>query len=102
MDFSYRQLGAASSTRSLAVRIYPGIKNAGKAVRHESDHSRLRIEPHAEAIGHSRLHVLGEFEDLRTGRAAMIDEHEGVLLGDRGIAATQSLQSSRFDEPCGR
>jgi hypothetical protein len=67
--------------------------------RRGSNHERFRLQRYAETSQDGLLDAARKRPDLRTARAAVVDQHKRVLIGDSGIAFAESLEAAGFDQP---
>lgn len=59
------------------------------------------MEVQVEALEDALLDAGGEVQDLGAGGVAVVDEDEGVVGGDAGVAVAVAFPAAGVDEPAG-
>src|SRR5688500_726388 len=67
-----------------------------------ADDARFGLQRHAETGAHGCGYTPREIEQLRTGGAAVVDQHQCMRSGNTGIAVAMPLPAALVDQPCRR
>ena len=67
-----------------------------RLIKEFHDH-RLGLQGHAEALEHGLPDAARQCEDLRAGGIAVVHQHEGMTVGDPGVAVAMAFPARGFE-----